>query len=135
MTKPMPELAGERAIMVAGVAMSADNCPVRDVMANVSSKWNSLILLMLGEGPKRFSVLRREIPDISQRMLTQALRDLQRDGYIHRTVFPTQPPSVEYKLTDIGQSFLNVMKQIVDWSVDHHDAIRVARANFDGKSG
>ncbi len=132
MNKPVLGQDGERVILVGGIAMSVENCPVRDVMANVSSKWNSLILLMLGDGPKRFSALRREIPDVSQRMLTQGLRDLERDGYLLRTVFPTKPPAVEYRLTKQGQSFLEIMRQLVRWSDDHHAAIRAARAEFDG---
>lgn len=81
----------------------------------------------------RFSQLRRLIPDISQRMLTQTLRDLQRDGYIHRTVYPTQPPSVEYALTDLGRSLLGLLKHFVDWSVENHGAIRAAREVYDAE--
>jgi len=84
-----------------GVPFNAENCPVRDVVDVVGGKWSSLILLLLADGPKRFGAIRRQVPDISQRMLTQTLRDLQRDGYVHREVFPTQPPSVEYSLTDL----------------------------------
>jgi DNA-binding HxlR family transcriptional regulator len=64
-------------------------------------------------------------------MLTQTLRDLQRDGYIGRQVFPTQPPSVEYSLTPLGQSFLGLVKGLVDWSVEHHQAISTARVEYD----
>ncbi|MCG6858347.1 MAG: helix-turn-helix transcriptional regulator [Salaquimonas sp.] len=132
MDKQAGTLEGERVIMVMGEPFTADNCPVRDVLANVAGKWNSLILLTLDEGPKRFSALRREVPDISQRMLTQTLRDLQRDGYISREVFPTKPPSVEYALTDLGRSFLTIMKPLVTWSLENHGAIREARRAFDG---
>ncbi len=125
-------IKGRRVIMVMGEPYSADDCPVRDVLANVAGKWNSLILLTLDEGPKRFSELRRGIPDISQRMLTQTLRDLQRDGYISREVFPTKPPSVEYALTELGHSFNDVLKPFVNWSVANHDTIRAARKTFDG---
>jgi len=64
-------------------------------------------------------------------MLTQTLRDLQRDGYIGREVFPTQPPSVEYSLTPLGQSFLVLVRGLVDWSLIHHDQIKAARAAYD----
>jgi len=67
---------GERVIIIDGVAMSRDNCPVRDVLDHIGGKWNSLMILALANGPMRFSQLRRFIPDISQRMLTQTLRDL-----------------------------------------------------------
>jgi DNA-binding HxlR family transcriptional regulator len=108
------------------------NCPVRDVMDQVSGKWASLLLLELMHGPLRFGALRRRVPDISQRMLTQTLRDLQRDGYVSRTVFPTQPPSVEYKLTDLGQSFSTPLCALVEWAETNHHTIRRAREEFDG---
>ena len=107
------------------------NCPVRDVMDQVSGKWASLLLLELIDGPLRFGALRRRIPDISQRMLTQTLRDLQRDGYVSRTVYPTQPPSVEYKLTELGQSFSAPLVALVEWAEQNHQTIRRAREAFD----
>ena len=70
------------------------NCPIRNVIENVSGKWSALLLMALAEQPYRFGALRRLVPDISQRMLTQTLRDLQRDGFGSRHVFPTVPPSV-----------------------------------------
>ncbi|MCA1491751.1 winged helix-turn-helix transcriptional regulator [Sinorhizobium alkalisoli] len=131
MNEATGKVEGRRAILVGGVPMDMDNCPVRDVMDHIGGKWNSLMILTLADGPLRFSELRRLIPDISQRMLTQTLRDLQRDGYLSRTVYPTQPPSVEYGLTDLGRSFLSVLRLFVDWSVENHAAIRRARAEFD----
>lgn len=130
MTQPAE---GERVIIIDGVAMSMDNCPVRDVLDHIGGKWNSLMVLALADGPMRFSQLRRFIPDISQRMLTQTLRDLQRDGYLIRTVYPTQPPSVEYALTELGQSLLVPLRALVQWSQDNHPAIRRARSAFDGQ--
>jgi DNA-binding HxlR family transcriptional regulator len=108
------------------------NCPVRDVMDQVSGKWASLLLLELMDGPLRFGAIRRRVPDISQRMLTQTLRDLQRDGYVSRTVYPTQPPSVEYKLTELGQSFSAPLCALVEWAETNHHTIRRAREEFDG---
>ncbi|WP_425348856.1 winged helix-turn-helix transcriptional regulator [Pararhizobium antarcticum] len=116
-----------------GRVFSRSDCPVRDVIENIGGKWNTLMILALADGPMRFSALRRLIPDISQRMLTQTLRDLQRDGYIDRTVFPTQPPSVDYRLTVLGQSFLSLVKQLVDWSSENHGAIRAARDVYDAR--
>ena len=107
------------------------NCPVRDVMDRISGKWSTLLLLALADGPLRFGKLRRMVPDISQRMLTQTLRDLQRDGYIGRTVYPTQPPSVEYALTPMGESFLEPLQHLIDWALAHHGAIRTARADYE----
>jgi DNA-binding HxlR family transcriptional regulator len=111
-----------------------DNCPVRDVMDNISGKWSLLMILELTAGPMRFGELRRRVPDISQRMLTQTLRDLQRDGYVMRTVFPTQPPSVEYRLTDLGESFMKPIEALVDWAVQNQERIRQCRAAFEGSA-
>jgi DNA-binding HxlR family transcriptional regulator len=108
------------------------NCPVRDVMDQVSGKWASLLLLELVDGALRFGAIRRRIPDISQRMLTQTLRDLQRDGYVSRTVYPTQPPSVEYKLTELGQSFSKPLCALVEWAEKNHENIWRAREIYDG---
>lgn len=131
MNKMSGKTEGEKVIAFAGMVFTGQDCPVRDVIDNIGGKWNTLMILALADGPMRFSALRRLIPDISQRMLTQTLRDLQRDGYIGREVFPTQPPSVEYRLTPLGQSFLVLVKGLVEWSKAHHHAIRVARAEYD----
>ena len=134
MNKLTGDVKGKRVAIVCGVPMDMENCPVRDVMDNIGGKWNSLMILSLADGPLRFSQLRRLIPDISQRMLTQTLRDLQRDGYLHRTVYPTQPPSVEYALTDLGRSLLGLLKHFVDWSLENHGAIRAAREVYDAEA-
>ena len=106
-------------------------CPVRGVLDRIGDKWSTLIVITLAERPLRFGELRRSIPDISQRMLTQTLRDLQRDGLISRHVFPTQPPSVEYRLTEMGQSLLDPLAGLVRWAETHHGAIRGARSDYD----
>lgn len=105
-------------------------CPVRGVLDQIAGKWSVLILSALAERPYRFGELRRDIGDISQRMLTQTLRDLQADGLIERTVFPTTPPSVEYKLSPLGRSFLVPLMEMVDWAFAHFPAIEKARAEF-----
>jgi DNA-binding HxlR family transcriptional regulator len=106
-------------------------CPVRDVLDRIGDKWSVLLLSEMRHGPIRFSALRRRIPDISQRMLTETLRHLQRDGLATRTVYPTVPPSVEYALTDLGRSLLDPLKGLMDWTEMHHDTIRQARQRFD----
>ncbi|MEW9614886.1 helix-turn-helix domain-containing protein [Shinella sp. S4-D37] len=131
MNRIVDRAEGERVILIDGVAMSMDDCPVRDVLDSVGGKWTSLMILGLADGPRRFSQLRRFIPDISQRMLTQTLRDLQRDGYLSRTVYPTRPPSVEYRLTPLGHSFLALLRSLVHWSAENHAAIRAARQVYD----
>lgn len=108
-------------------------CPIRDVLDRVGDKWSSLILLSLKDGPRRFGVLRREIGDISQRMLTETLRHLQRDGFISRRVIPVTPPQVEYRLTPMGQSLRGQLATLAEWAGTHHDAIREARKSFDGQ--
>lgn len=133
MNKPAGKAEGERILVIDGVAMSMDDCPVRDVLDHMGGKWNSLMLLALADGPMRFSQLRRFIPDISQRMLTQTLRDLQRDGYLSRTVYPTQPPSVEYRLTELGMSLLTPLRTLVQWSQANHAAIRQARREYNAR--
>lgn len=105
-------------------------CPVRNVLDQLGDKWSVLIITALAERPFRFGELKREIGDISQRMLTQTLRDLQADGMIERTVYPTTPPSVEYKLSPMGHSFLVPLSAMVDWAFAHFPAIREARAEF-----
>lgn len=107
-----------------------NNCPVRMVLDHVAAKWTSLILLELNNGPKRFNELGRTLPDISKRMLTQSLRDLERDGMVLRTVFDTKPPSVEYQLTELGQSFIAPFSEILDWAEANHERIMQSRAAY-----
>ena len=106
-------------------------CPVRDVLDRVGQKWTLLLLIALTAGPLRFSALQRQVGDISKRMLTQSLRQLERDGLISREVFPTKPPSVEYALTELGQSALGPIAVLTDWADRNHGRIRAARTAFD----
>jgi DNA-binding HxlR family transcriptional regulator len=107
------------------------NCPIRDVLDRIGDKWSTLLVLTLAERPHRFGELRRAVFDISQRMLTQTLRELQRDGLITRKVHPTTPPSVEYALTAIGRSLLDPLSHLIRWADVHHAAIRTARSEFE----
>lgn len=110
------------------------DCPIRNVLDRIGDKWSLLIVHTLAEAPYRFGELRRAIPDISQRMLTQTLRDLQRDGLIERRVFATVPPSVEYRLTAMGKSLLKPMQGLVDWAGKYQNRIDSARSDFDAAS-
>jgi DNA-binding HxlR family transcriptional regulator len=92
-------------------------------------------MMALAERPYRFGELRRLVPDISQRMLTQTLRDLQRDGYVHREVFPTKPPSVEYSLTDMGRSMFDSLQHLLAWADANFERVREARERFDAAGG
>lgn len=106
-------------------------CPVRDLLDQIGDKWSTLLLSVLATRPHRFGELRRAVSDISQRMLTQTLRDLQRDGLIQRSVFATVPPSVEYALTPLGESLLDPILGLIHWASAHHPAVRAARVAFD----
>lgn len=112
-------------------AFDPARCPVRDVLSHLGDKWSVLILIALAAQPRRFSEIKRSVPDISKRMLTQTLRDLERDGLLTRQVFPTKPPSVEYRLTPSGESLLDPLAALVAWAEQTHDEIRHARTNFD----
>lgn len=111
--------------------LNFDNCPVRDVMQQINGKWSTLLVEALSQRPYRFGELKRMVPDISQRMLTQTLRDLQRDGYIEREVFPTKPPSVEYRMTALGWSLYEPLSKLLNWAEANHENVRAARRKFD----
>jgi DNA-binding HxlR family transcriptional regulator len=91
------------------------------------------VVVMLGDGPKRFSELRRSIASTSQRMLTLTLRGLERDGLITRTVFPTIPPRVDYELTELGRSLLRPVRALGGWARENRARILEARLHFDAK--
>jgi len=117
-----------------GDAQSA-HCAIRDVLDRIGDKWSMLMITELATRSQRFSELHRAIPDISKRMLTQTLRDLERDGLITRHVFPTRPPTVEYRLAPLGQSLLEPMAALVDWADRRYSDIHAARVRFDGAAG
>ena len=101
------------------------------LLQRIGDKWSLLVVQTLGEGSKRFNELRREIPSVSQRMLTLTLRNLERDGLVNRTVTPTIPPRVDYELTELGQSLQKPICGLVTWALDHADAIHEAQSRFD----
>jgi len=106
-------------------------CPVRDVLDKIGDKWSMLLVMTLASGPKRFNRLHRDIPDISQKMLTQTLRDLQRDGFVARQVFDTKPPSVEYRLTPLGHSLIVPFGHLIEWANESIGRIEASRQRFD----
>ena len=106
-------------------------CPVRNILDRLGDKWTTLVLVALAARPHRFGELRRALPDISKRMLTQTLRELERDGFITRSVFATKPPSVEYALAARGQSVLMPLANLIAWSEAHFEEILAAREAFD----
>jgi len=104
-----------------------ERCAVTDVLRRVGDKWSILVIVLLGKRPHRFNELHRGIETISQRMLTRTLRGLEEDGLVDRTVFPTNPPSVEYSLTPLGYSLLVPLSALADWVVEHRPQIAAAR--------
>ncbi|MHA6299320.1 winged helix-turn-helix transcriptional regulator [Devosia sp. CAU 1758] len=115
----------------ASAAEQTGICPVRNVLDKIGDKWSMLLVMTLASGPKRFNQLHREVPDISQKMLTQTLRDLQRDGLVARQVFDTKPPSVEYRLTGLGHSLIVPFGHLIEWANESIPSIRRARESFD----
>jgi DNA-binding HxlR family transcriptional regulator len=113
---------------------SEDCRAVSSVLARVGDKWSVLIIVLLGDGPKRFNVIKRMVGGISQRMLTLTLRGLERDGLVKRTQFPTIPPRVEYELTPLGRSLWDAVEPLGTWARGHVKHITKARAAFDQRN-
>jgi len=107
---------------------------VAPVLQRIGDKWSILIVMILGDGPRRFNELKRQIDGISQRMLTLSLRGLERDGLVSRTVTPSIPPRVDYALTDLGQSLRAPMQAIGRWADTHYETIQEARETFDRRN-
>lgn len=109
-------------------------CPVRSVLTSVSGKWQPLILLSLEDGALRFSAVKRTIGDITQRVLTENLRSLERDGYLTRSVEAGPPVAVHYELTAMGHAFIDLYKPLVMWAVANLASVKAARAAYDSAS-
>jgi DNA-binding HxlR family transcriptional regulator len=106
-------------------------CPARELLDRISDKWVSLVLNALGDGALRYRDLNRIIAGVSQKMLTQTLRALERDGLLTRTVTPSVPVRVDYQLTPLGRSLLPVMASIKAWAECHIEEVRTARTDYD----
>jgi DNA-binding HxlR family transcriptional regulator len=106
---------------------------ISTLLSRIGDKWTVLVVQTLGEGPKRFNELRREIPSVSQRMLTLTLRNLERDGLVNRTVTPTIPPRVDYELTALGHSLQKPICGLANWAMENVGAIHEAQARFDAE--
>ena len=104
---------------------------ISTLLSRIGDKWTVLVVSTLGEGPRRFNELRREIPSVSQRMLTLTLRNLERDGLVSRKVTPSIPPRVDYGLTELGRSLLKPVNALERWALDHVETIHAAHARFD----
>ncbi|AKU91156.1 Redox-sensing transcriptional regulator QorR, putative [Vulgatibacter incomptus] len=100
----------------------------------MGDKWSVLVVMLLGDGPRRFSDLKRAIEGISQRMLTLTLRGLERDGLVARTVFPTNPPRVDYSLTSLGHTLIEPVRALGAWADENRFEIQRAREDFDRRT-
>lgn len=100
------------------------------MLARISDKWSMLIVRVLGRGPCRFNALRREIGEISQKVLAATLRDLEEHGFVSRKVTPVTPPQVEYALTDLGREFLEPVRTLAEWVMANTPRIDAARAAY-----
>jgi DNA-binding HxlR family transcriptional regulator len=107
------------------------SCPTRQLLDRISDKWVSLVLVALADGPRRYSDISRQIAGVSQKMLTQTLRTLERDGLLTRTVTPTVPVRVDYALTGLGESLQQVMRTLKDWAEQHIEEVRDAQLTYD----
>lgn len=108
-------------------------CPTHTVLSTIAEKWATYVIELLGVGPQRFGALRRSIGGISQKMLPQTLRRLERDGLVRRRVHPTSPPSVEYSLTPLGQSLLGPIVTLRAWAETNVEQVLAARAGYDAE--
>lgn len=106
-------------------------CPTRLVLNRIADKWSVLVVSALELGTKRFSTLQREIGGVSQKMLTQTLRGLERDGLIQRKIYPTVPPKVEYTLTPLGRTLVGLVDAIRVWSEQHIEEVMQAQTSYD----
>ena len=104
---------------------------ISGLLQRIGDKWTVLVVTTLAGGGRRFNELRREIPSVSQRMLTLTLRNLERDGLVSRKVTATIPPRVDYALTDLGRSLHEPLRGIEQWALDHVADIHAAQAGFD----
>ncbi|SEG52597.1 transcriptional regulator, HxlR family [Actinacidiphila yanglinensis] len=111
-------------------------CPSRDLLDRIGSKWAVLVLGELGRnGASRFGRLRQALAGVSEKMLTQTLRTLERDGLVSRTVHPEVPPHVEYELTSLGQTLREPLKALTEWSVRYIEDVITARGEYDTRTG
>lgn len=108
-----------------------DFCPVRSTFSKLSGKWIVLTLTHLSFGTHRFSELLSAIPDISQRMLTQSVRQLERDGFVSRKVTASVPPRVDYSITEFGRAYLEELESILHWSLKNREQIKAHQNAFD----
>jgi DNA-binding HxlR family transcriptional regulator len=134
-TFPAPghlEETGVAAISARGDVFAAD-CPTRKLLDRIGDKWSVLILLLLGDGDMRFSELKRRIRGVSQKMLSQTLRSLERDGLVTRRVEPTAPVTVTYGVTPLARELLAALRLMIDWAETRMPEVAEAQGRYDGR--
>lgn len=111
------------------------DCPTRQLLDRIGDQWTVLVIGCLGAGSHRYSELARRIEGVSQKMLTQTLRALERDGVVLRTVHPVVPPHVDYELTDLGRTLQEPIRALEHWAVQNIESVLTSRAQFDARNG
>jgi DNA-binding HxlR family transcriptional regulator len=111
----------------------AKNCPSRQILDRIGDTWSVLVVVMLVDGPHRYSELAGRIQGVSPKMLTQTLRGLERDGLITRTVYAVVPPRVDYELTELGRSLYGLVEGLEKWAERHIDDVQAARMAYDDR--
>jgi DNA-binding HxlR family transcriptional regulator len=107
------------------------DCPTRIVLDRIGDKWTALVVLLLSDGPMRFTELRRQMGPVAPKVLTQTLRRMERDGLLSRAVFATVPPRVDYALTELGHSLVRPISVVSDWAEMHVNQITRAQDAYD----
>ena len=113
--------------------IEAASCPLRQILAKVTGKWQILILLALDDGPLRFNELKRTVGDITQRVLAENLKKLARDGFVVRTVHGESPVSVSYELSDLAREFITTLQPVIFWAQDSFQKVEDARVSYDSQ--
>ena len=112
--------------------VSVENCPSRLLLEQIADKWSVLLIAVLKREPLRFNEIRRRIEGITQKSLTQALRRLERNGIVSRTVLPGSPVAVQYEVTALGRTLDKPFAALYDWTLNYLPQVEAARAAFDG---
>jgi len=111
----------------------AADCPTRQLLDRIADKWSTLILIVLGEGPIRFNALKHRIDGVSQKMLSQTLKSLERDGLVSRSVVPTVPVTVTYAVTPLGMTLMAAMQSMIDWAETRMPEVATAQVRYDAR--
>lgn len=111
----------------------AATCPTRELLDQLADKWSVLLLVALAEQPVRFNALKRQVEGITQKMLGQTLKRLERNGLVSRTVIATAPVTVQYEATPLGRSLFAIVEGLRAWSIENIDGVRAARATYDAR--